>query len=1069
MNSFSASTAGVATRRRQALCTMGFLLIPVFAEAQTASLTGFIRDDSGATIPGSEVILTQTQHNQRFTAVSDENGFYRFQVLPIGSYQVEASKAGFKQIRQSGIELTVDQRASLDLKLEVGQVNERVEVSGQTVRVDTESVTLQQLVDSKRVTDLPLNGRNVYQLARLVPGTGKSGLNVNGGFSNGINGTTVNVRLDGGLNVSQYRQDVMDAPPPDGIQEFTIQTSLPSAKYAYSAGVIEVATKSGTNELHGSLYNFLRNDALDARDFFAPSRNKRRRNQFGAAAGGPLVIPKLYNGQNRTFWFMNWEEQREPLTTTRTTVVLTDAQRTGDFSGRVVRDPLNNQPFPGSVIPSSRLDPVALNVLKAFVPTTTDPAGIYRFAGPADNNPRRILARGDQMWGSNQLSYRTYLFRSTTPRSLGSLPYFADGTSSVNSQIHTVNYTRFLNPQTINLFRFSYNVWDELRGDPHSEFPLERLRSEFGFSNNFYSPTPHFPVMAVSGFFTVADANPVLIRESDVFTFEDDVSLFRGKHNMELGFRGMKRYQHDLSDVRRVGSFSFSGQFSGVAAADFLLGRPISFEQQNDQFVDNRDNYLGWYFQDNIKLTPRFTLSLGLRYEISFAPIEGNNRTSLFLPGSTRRSEQFVNAPPGLLFYGDPGVPRSGRSTDYKQFGPRVGLAWSLTNNRRAVLRAGYGLYYSPTQQNTEGQYSNKQPWVNRIQHQAPSSTSDPWANYPGGNPFPSDSGNRDFVFQNTTIFTYADGYRERQMHQWRLGIEREIARDYLASVAYVGSKSTHLPQRWDGNAAVYGPGATAANTNQRRPFYPPLTLIEVWGSGANANYNSLQLSLDKRFSRGFSIVTSYTLSKSIDDTFGAGTDAMATDPRNFHIERGPSVFDRTHAYVNSFVWDLPFGQNSGRAVKSLLGGWQITGIASLYSGTPSIWAANQDRALNGQPNRPNRIADPRLDTGRARADRIAQYFDRTALAVNSPGQIGNAPAKDGQVRAPGSTQIDVGVNKTFTFTERYRLQFRSEFFNIENRPNFGAPNTNIDVNTFGRITTTDSARIIQFGMKFLF
>ncbi|MFN7936566.1 MAG: carboxypeptidase regulatory-like domain-containing protein [Bryobacteraceae bacterium] len=1052
------------------LFAIGVTVAVTPAQAQTASLSGFVRDTSGANIPAVEITLRQTLQNITFTAVSDETGLYRFQVLPIGQYEIEAGKTGFKRMRQGGLALTVDQRASLDLVLEVGQVSESVEVTGSTVRVDTESVTLQQLVDAKRVTDLPLNGRNVYELAKLVPGTGKGGLNVNGGFTNGINGTTVNVRLDGGLNVSQYRQDVMDAPPPDGVQEFTIQTSLPSAKYAYSAGVIEVATKSGTNDLHGALYDFLRNDKLDARDFFAPARNKRRRNQFGGALGGPLVIPKLYNGRNRTFWFFNWEEQREPLTTTRNVVVLSPAQRRGDFTGRTIRDPNNgNQPFAGGLIPASRLDPVAQNVLKAFVPETDDAAGIYRFLGPADNNPRRILARGDQNWGSNQLMYRTYIFRSTTPRALGNLPYFADGTSSVNSQIHTVNYTRFISPRTINLFRFSYNAWDELRGNPHNEFSLDRLRSEFGFSNNFYSPTPYFPVMAVSGFFTVSDPNPVLIRESDTFTFEDDISLYRGKHSIEAGFRGMKRYQHDLSDVRRVGSYSYSGALSGYAPADFLLGRPISFEQQNDQFVDNRDNYIGGYIQDNIKLSPRITISLGLRYEIAFAPIEGNNRTSLFLPGSTQRSQRFRNAPPGLLFYGDPGVPAAGRQTDYKQFGPRVGIAWSLTRDRKTVLRTGYGSYFSPTQQNTEGQYSNKQPWVNRIQVQTPASTRDPWANFPGGNPFPSESGNADFVFQDATIFTYAGNYRERQMHQWRLGIEREFARDYLASIAYVGSKSTHLPQRWDGNAAVYGPGATVSNTNQRRPYYQPLTLVEVWGSSANSHYDSLQLSMDKRFSQGFSIVSSYTLSKSMDDTFGSGTDALAIDPRNFAIERGPSVFDRTHAFVSSVVWDLPFAARSGRALRNVAGGWQITGITSVYSGQPTVWAANQDRTLMGQPNRPNRIGDPRLDTGRPRGDLILAYFDRTALAFNGPGQVGTAPAKDGQVRAPGSAQLDLGVNKMFAFTERFRLQFRSEFFNLLNRPNFGAPVSNIDTNTFGRITTSGSARIIQFGLKFLF
>jgi hypothetical protein len=1050
---------------------VGFLVSAVPLLAQTSSLAGLVRDPTGAVVPGTQVTVTQRGRSLRFTAVSDESGAYRLQLLPIGLYDLEASKTGFKQVRHPGIELTVDQRASLDVTLEVGALTESVEVQAQTTRIDAESVTLQQLVDSKRITDLPLNGRNVYQLARLVPGTGKGGLNINGGFNQGVNGTTVNVRLDGGLNVSQYRQEAMDAPPPDGVQELTIQTSLPSAKYTYSAGVIEVATKSGTNELHGTLYDFLRNDKLDARDFFAPAKNKRRRNQFGGAAGGPLLLPKLYNGRNRTFWFFNWEEQREPVTATRTIVVPTSAQRGGNFAGaRAVRDPQNNQPFPGNVIPANRLDAIGQNVLKAFVPSTEDPSGIFRYPGPSDNNPRRVLARIDENFGRNQVMYRAYVFRSTTPRALGNLPYFADGTSSFNSQLHTGSFTRTLSPRSMNLFRITYNKWNELRGDPHNEFPLDRLRSGFGFSRNFFSPTPHFPVMAISGYFTVADPNPKLLRDSQFYTYEDDLSLFRGRHSIEVGARFLKRYQHDVSDVRRVGSYTFSGEYSGLGISDFLLGRPSFFEQQGDQIGDTRDNAMAFYFQDNIKLTPRLTLSLGFRYELTFAPIEANGRTSIFTPGSTARSRRFRNAPPGLLFFGDPGVPERGRQTDLWQMGPRVGIAYALSPSRRTVLRTGFGIYNSPTQQNTEGQYSNKQPWVNRISVQPPATTADPWANHPGGNPFPAESTNPDFVFQNATIFTYAPNYRERRLNQWRLGIEREMARDYLISVAYVGSKGTHLPQRWDGNAAVFRPGATVANTNQRRPFYAPLTVVEFWGSGANSHYHSGQVSLDKRFSRGFSIVTSYTLSRSIDDTFGTGTDGLATDPSNFRIERGPSVFDRTHAFVNSFVWDLPASASWNRGVRNVLGGWQLTGIASLYSGTPLSYGTAQDRALNGQPNRPNRVRDPRLDSGRSRAERILQYFDRTAFAVNSPGQIGNAPAKDGSVRSPGSAQFDLGANKIFFVTERFRVQFRSEFFNLFNRANFSGPGVNIDANTFGRITSVaDGPRIIQFGLKFLF
>lgn len=569
--------------------------------AQEARLAGSVTDPSGAVLVGVSITATQTERNLAFTAQSDGEGHYLFPRLPIGPYNVAATHPGFKSFAQSGISLTTSSDSLLNIVLQLGDISEKVTVAAEASRVSAESATIQQLVDSKRILDLPLNGRDVYQLAKLVPGVGQSGVNIGGGRSGSQNSGMANVRVDGALNVDNVFQQILPSPSPDAVQEFTIQTSVPSAKYGYASGVIEISTRTGTNSLHGSLYEFLRNDKLDARNFFLPTKTKRKRNQYGFAGGGPVYIPKLYNGRDHTFWFVNFEQQKEPLGAPTTLFVATREQLQGDFSGfRAIRDPLTNQNFPNNQIPLSRLDPLAMNFMKQYVPVAQDALGTYRYQRPNDNNPSQILLRGDQSLanGKQQLSARMFLTRRTGPTGHGNLPAFQIGTVKLETDLYGLTHTTILSPGKINTARFSLNGYYTV-SDYRPQIQLADLK-KLGFADNYYTYTPDFPVLNVSGFFQASIEQIKISRDYNTFAFSDDFSWIHGRQNIQFGFDGIRSVQTDDNLSRTNGSYSFSGSFSGSALTDFMLGRPATFRQGSPAPDDTRGLHLAWYAQDDI-------------------------------------------------------------------------------------------------------------------------------------------------------------------------------------------------------------------------------------------------------------------------------------------------------------------------------------------------------------------------------------------------------------------------------------------------------------------------------------
>jgi hypothetical protein len=1040
--------------------------------AQEARLTGTVTDPSGSVLTSVQVSATQTERNVKFQAASDTEGRFLFPKLPIGPYRVQAEAPGFKTFVQSDLLLTTSSDALLNIQMELGNVSEQVTVSAEASRVSTESATLQQLVDTKRIVDLPLNGRDVYQLATLVPGVGQSGTNIGGGRSGSQNSTMVNVRVDGALNVDQAFAQILPSPSPDAVQEFTIQTSVPSAQYGFASGVIEISTKSGTNQLHGSLYEFLRNDKLDARNFFLPEKTKRKRNQYGVAVGGPVYIPKLYDGRNRTFWFVNFEQQKEPLGAATTIFVPTPEQLRGDFSGtsRAIKDPLTNQNFPNNQIPLNRLDPLALNFIKSYVPAAQDQLGTYRYQRPNDNNPTQFLGRGDQIigGGSQQLSGRMFITRRVGPGQSGNLPLFQNGTNRQDTDLYGLTHTWTLAPNKINTARFSFNGF---YSDPDysPDVTLDELK-QLGFADNYYTYTPNFPVFNVSGAFQASIEQIRITRDFGTYTWSDGFSWIRGRHNLQFGTDGIRTVQQTANLSRTNGSFTYNGSFSGLGLSDFLLGRPSAFRQGSPAPDNIRGLHLAWYAQDDIKVSRRLTVNLGLRYELPLPSVSVNDATSMYVSGA--KSSVYVNAPTGLLFPGDPGVPRGGRNANKNLFAPRIGLAWAATSDQKTMLRAGYGVYYNPSWTNIEGQFAIYQPFTRIIDLVAPPSTSNPWADYPGGNPHPYQPSVNSIFDPQINGLSYGPNYKETMMQQWNVNVQRELAKDWLVTIGYAGSRGTRIPYLRDANAAIYIPGqSTVANTNQRRPLYPDFARLSIIESVVNSNYNSLQASLDKRLSKGVTVLVSYTFSKALTDLNSVLTNnGGVQDPDNRRAEWGPADFDRTHALVASWVWQIP-GPSASRILKAAFANWEVNGIVALYSGEPLQFTASQDRALRGQPNRPDRISDPRLDTSRPRADLITQYFDTSAIVPNQTGQFGNAPRAEGQLKGPGDATLTVGVSRRFRgILESHNVQFRAELFNALNRPNFNAPGTNVDsLSSFGRITSAADGRIIQLGLKYIF
>lgn len=1052
------------------------------AQRSTAEIVGTITDSSGGAVAKAEVSVANEGTGMRRSVASNELGYYGVPLLPPGKYRISVRVAGFNPVTRTGITLDVDQSARIDFVLEVGSVTESVVVSANASQVDTQTATLKAVVDQRRITELPLNGRDPNQLIFLLPGVystnDTSGL-LQGGSANGIvqpgvasngaRGNMVSYALDGAPHNDTFTNVSLMMPNPDALQEFSVQTNNFSAEHGRSAGgVVNAVTRSGTNAVHGNLFEFIRNNAFNARNFFASTDDGLKRHQFGGSIGGPVYLPKLYNGRDRTFFFFSHQETRQvQRPATSSTVVLTAAQRAGNFSAfrGTLNDPLTGQPFPDKVIPMSRLNPLTRNILDKIVPLPTEPdTGLFWFSRPNNATMRQSVLRMDHQISANNTLTGRYLYNYFLQPSFDSPLVFAVlRETSVPSNNVTISDTHLFGPTLLNQLQFSMN---RRRADRFAVWKTSY--TDLGMRNVFSDkPNPVEFILSVTGAFSV-DTSERTWTAPHNYSLSDTLRWTRGRHQMSIGFE--YRYQSLDKNFRWMldPNMQFNGYASGYGVADFFLGRPSALIQNAyGQIGEMSAPGYDAFFQDNIRVTRNLTLNVGVRFEPFIPYVDKGDRVSAFRPG--QQSQIYTKAPLGLVYPGDPGVPRAGTESSIAKFAPRFGFAWTPMGDARTSIRGGYGIFYDSGVMSAIGNiFQNVAPFGTRISLTPPPGPfEDPFL---GANPFPMPfPPPRDISFpSNLTAATYPGRFRVGYLQDWNLTIEREIYANMVLRAGYAGSKGTALLQGRELNAAVYIPGqSTIANVNSRRPFSPAFASITDVGSSGNSSFNSLQLSLDRRFSNGFTVMANYTWAKSIDYGSGAGTLWPSYfNPNDFRLNRGLSDFDRRHRFVTSGLWQMPRFSGQPGLVKALAGGWSLSGVLTLQSGPyfgvksgidNSRSGVNQDQAdLVGDISRPSGV------------DPVRQWFNTAAFTQNAIGTFGNSGRNI--VPGPGLAVFNTSLAKSFTIYRESSLQFRAEFFNATNRSNFIAKRSeNVTSGTYGRLTAAEDPRILQFALKWLF
>jgi outer membrane receptor protein involved in Fe transport len=1052
----------------------------------TGTITGVVTDPTGAVAPNAQVLATNRGTNAQFRATSDEIGVYFLRGLPVGVYSLSVTLGGFKKFETKDIRLQVNEVVRVDVALAVGETAETVTVVGDVVHVDTTTATLRAVVDQKRIEDLPLNGRNPTQLMRLVAGVqldqradvtsgttypGVQGVSVNGGRSN-----ATNYVLDGAQNNDHYNNAPNPMPNPDALQEFSVQTNNFSAEFGrQAAGLVNAVTKSGTNEFHGVAFEYLRNKSVNATNFFSPigPNGKKRddglkRNQYGFTLGGPFLLPKIYDGKDKSFFFFSWQGQtlrRTPSSVNR--IVPTAAQRRGDFSnllpGRVLRDPFGDGVYANNQIPASHINPIAKTIADNYIPTPASGNTIsYTTVSNFDDN--QILIRGDhQVSSKNRLSARYWKSWAEQPGSLDPRNYLtAVGARQWFNYSTTVTDTHAFSATLINSFLFGYN---HTNGPVVPIYPEKSLAALGVKMYNDDKPQYHLTVNGYWGTLNTSDTNDFF---RDEYQVNDTVRWSKGRHQISFG----GEYGRGLGDVvnnfRANGQFGWNGSapFTTDALADFIVGKFATLVQGIGEYKNTRFSIFALFFQDSFKVTRRFTLDVGLRWDPFFPYTDELGKLSAWRPG--QRSTRYPNAPVGVLYPGDPGLPDGGFNTAWNNLGPRLGFAYDVFGDGKTSIRGGYGIFYDRQNTLQTNSAATQGPFgtVVNLNGNATNSFTDPYAG--AVNPFPAPlnpPSTVQFVLPHTA-FLYEEHMRNGNLQAWNLTLERDVAGGFLGRIAYAGSKGTRLFSGRELNPAIYAPGVTTATTNQRRALFPlgfgNMTLVEPVG---NSTYHSLQLTSERRFAKGFSILANYTWSKSIDDgSHAKGNGVSHTNPFNTAFDKGPSDFDHTQVFTFSGLWELPV-RFENRMLHRMLGGWNLTGIMTLMSGPTFTVGSGADNARSGTGGqRADLIGNPYFSGDRSRGEILTQYLNKAAFAPNALGTFGNLGRN--RFRGPGLAVVDLGLHKNFPISERVNTQFRFETFNSFNRVNLNLPDTNFASGNFMRISGAGDPRILQFALR---
>jgi len=1055
---------------------------PPKANAQatnTGSISGTVKDSSGAVVSDATVTATNVATSQSRVTQSDSVGGFTLQDLPVGVYDITVEKSGFKKFVDSAVTLHLNDQLNIPIELQTGNVSETVTVTSEAPLVESEGSQLDTVITGEMVRELPNVNRNFIALSQLAPGVSSSNAGLLFGFgglsssslsANGGRPTQMNYSIDGTRNVDTGSNDtIFNFPSLDAISEFNVLTDTYDAQYGRNAGgVINVVTRGGTRSLHGGAYDFLRNTSLNARDPFEAAKTPLHYNDFGFNLGGPVYIPGIYKQRDKTFFFYSEEWRRQPQNVNLSGTYPTQAQRT---------QLLNS--LPG-------IDPNAVIIMNQFMPLPNAGGNLWEGQAPSPTNFRQELLRVDHKFNDKISIWGRYIHDGQSTQEPGGLftglafPGVAT-TSTFTPAVNVIgSLTAVFTPTLLNevSFDFARNAITSTQiGDgTFANFPQLHIPQAFGGAGNV---TGQLPNVFVSGFSAPLAFFTPYHNDNPSYTISDNLTWVHGQHTFKFGGYFSKEAKNETAGGGFNGTFSFNGGFNGglgnlAGLADFLEGKAASYSDGSTNVtVHDRYNTVEWYVQDTWRIKPNFTLTLGLRHSIFLNPYDADNLLDSFLPrlfnpatAPTVNPDGTVtigsgqNRFDGLIFAGQNSpYGRYVQTNNYDALSPRIGLAWDPWGDGKTSIRAGFGIYYDRSLVGIVEQNGFADPLAIQTVSISNPTGIDLLSNPLGGAP--------NNALTPLGITATGDPFKIPTVNQWSLSIQREIGKSFVAQIAYAGSHGYHLLEQVDINQPFPNVAPNSGSINLVRP-YRGYAAISDRETVANSDYNSLQLSLRKQLSHGFLIMANYTWAKTLTNASDDRADP-AEDSYNLFLDRGPASFQRTQVFNLAYLWHIPTPGTLNGVERVVLADWEFSGNAYFWSGLPlTVTQSVPGDPLNigsggiAAALRPNVVGDPNGPKT------VGEWFNTAAFAPVLPG--GNfGTATKGVVTGPGVNEWDMTLAKIFVFKESARLRFSADFINAFNHFNPSGVDTTLGDGAFGQVVSDRGARIIQFGLKFLF
>ena len=1035
--------------------------------ANTTALVGNVTDAAGAAIPNASVTAVNSATSDTYATTTNAEGLYRIEFVRIGAYAITVKHEGFSATTVSGVTVETNQTARTDFSLKIGQVTESLQVTAATPPIATDEASIREVLSKETIADLPLNGRDALQLAITTPGV-IQGLKAANGVPPGEDfigaGTREiqnSISLDGISIVNNLITTAPFHPSVDAVQELEVQTGTYSAQYGAYLGVhLNVITKSGANRPHGAVYEFLRNNDLDARNFFLPASQKKaplRQNQFGVEFDGPVYIPKLYDGRNKTFFTFAYEGLRKIAASTTLDSVLTPLMRQGNFSevtSKAITDPFNSAaPFPGNIIPTSRLSPQALKFLQ-YMPVSNLPGTtsnlVATYANPNDNFDQTLVRVDHNLTNTTRLFFR-YAYQPENIYTGATNP-----TSGTTLPVTTTNWvgawTQTISPTMVNDLRVGKQALSTNALNYFYTGNLTHAGSDIGipgFDGDVRYADPGIRYVTTTGFQALGNAGTNWFQQDTTWQGADSFTWTKGVHTLIFGAELRKLITGRSAVNDPLGLINFDGTMTGYSAADFMLGVARNDQTPGPEIYNRVAEWRdGFFAVDNWQATKRLTFNLGLRYELPTVPYSVNGFALILNPAQTALIPGTVPQP-GLKLTGP----------DHKDFAPRFGATYRLAND--TVIRAGFGIYYNPNQTNSFTFLSVNPPLGSITTYNAAAGV--PTLTLAA--PTPAGAVGAPPAANSVTIYSPAPFLPAARMNQWSMDVQQGLWKSAALEIGYLGSHSLHLDRSNYDNTPAPGPGSV----NPRRPnqLFGRIRIIQ---NDEIANYHHLSETLRQRLASGLTVLASYTWSHTLVISSDSNRGGAPMNPYNWRGDYGNSNWDIRHRFIASFTYEIPFLKSTSNVfLKQTLAGWQTNGIVTLQGGLPFNVVISSDVVNTGEGSqRPNLLAVPSNNCGDGH---LTNCINASAYAVPAAYTFGNEGRN--ALRGPGLASVNASFFKNFGAWESLRIQFRAEFFNFLNTPNFPNPGATFNPSnlaSFGNITSTlNPNRQIQFGLKLLF